>query len=442
LSYDAGYKLQVVEFAENSSNAAAERQFGVSEKLVRDWRKMKETLLEMPRTKRARRGDVASRPKMEEALASWISECRQNGYVVTRTAIRLRAMKMSKQADYAGESSSPFHASAGWCDRFMNRQGLALRQRTKIAQKLPSDLEVKLDSFWKYAIKLRKEHDYELGQIGNMDETPMTFDLPSTRTVNAVGERTIMIKTTGHERTHFTVVLSCMADGTKLKPVVIFKRMTLPKTFRPPKGVLVKAHPKGWMDEEGTKDWLKTVWQTRPGALLNKRSMLVWDMFRAHLTDDVKKTARKNKVDLCVIPGGLTSMVQPLDVSINKPFKDRMRKQWTEWMTSGEAKCTAGGNLMKPDILLVCTWVKLAWDDIPVDIITRSFLKCGISNSLDGEEDDALFADSTAAESEGDGSDDDGIYNADGLQEFTDADYNELFGGPSDSEFEGFEQDA
>jgi transposase-like protein len=36
LSYDASFKLRVIEFAESESNAAAEREFGVSEKLVRD----------------------------------------------------------------------------------------------------------------------------------------------------------------------------------------------------------------------------------------------------------------------------------------------------------------------------------------------------------------------------------------------------------------------
>ena len=62
---------------------------------------------------------------------------------------------------------------------------------------------------------------FELSQIGNMDETPMTFDLPSTRTVSAVGGKIVLIETTGHEKTQFTVVLACMADGTKL-PFVIF----------------------------------------------------------------------------------------------------------------------------------------------------------------------------------------------------------------------------
>jgi len=32
------------------------------------------------------------------------------------------------------------------------------------------------------------------------------------------------------------------------------------------------------------------------------------------------------------IPGGCTSLCQPVDVGFNKPFKDCMRKQWLLWM--------------------------------------------------------------------------------------------------------------
>jgi hypothetical protein len=32
------------------------------------------------------------------------------------------------------------------------------------------------------------------------------------------------------------------------------------------------------------------------------------------------------------IPGGCTSLCQPVDVGVNKPFKFRMRKLWEEWM--------------------------------------------------------------------------------------------------------------
>ena len=74
--------------------------------------------------------------------------------------------------------------------------------------------------------------------------------------------------------------------------------------------------------------------------------MLVWDSFRAHITDPVKNVATKMKTD----PGDLTSLMQPLDVSLNKPCKDRMKSQWNDWMLSGKEKLTAGGNLAKPDL--------------------------------------------------------------------------------------------
>src|SRR6218665_2927913 len=105
--------------------------------------------------------------------------------------------------------------------------------------------------------------------------------------------------------------------------------------------------------------------------------MLVWDMFRAHLTEPCKKTARNVRPDMAVIPGGLTSVLQPQDVCLNKFFKDRLLKMWVEWMSSGTETLTKGGNLMKPDIAIVVTCLKKAWASIPEEMVRRSFLKCG-----------------------------------------------------------------
>ena len=71
---------------------------------------------------------------------------------------------------------------------------LVLRQRTKIAQKLPDDLDDKIVNFHSHVIKMRKQHDYPLHLIGNMDETPMQFDMPGNRTVNARGENVSLNK--------------------------------------------------------------------------------------------------------------------------------------------------------------------------------------------------------------------------------------------------------
>ena len=45
-------------------------------------------------------------------------------------------------------------------------------------------------------------------------------------------------------------------------------------------------------------------------------------------------------------------------------------------------------------------WVKEAWSEIALDIVVRSFKKCGISNAMDGTEDDMLWEDDLTAEDE------------------------------------------
>jgi len=114
---------------------------------------------------------------------------------------------------------------------------------------------------------MRKKLCFETGQLRNMDEVPLTFDVPSNKTVDVKGAKTIMIKTSGNEKTHYTVVLACCADSTKLPPLLIFKRKALPKDIIP-HGIYVHVHSNGLMDGEGMKLWLEKVWSKHPGGLL------------------------------------------------------------------------------------------------------------------------------------------------------------------------------
>lgn len=242
-SYTAAQKLHVVEFAEQNGNRHAGREFNVDEKQVREWRRNKAKLEVMVKTKKANRGRKCLWPRVEDAVFEWIAEQRSKLVPVSKNMIRMKAIEVAKELD-----ETDFRGGLSWCDRFMKRKALSLRRRTRISQKMPMDYEEKMITFQRFIIKMRRQNSYALGQIGNMDEVPMCFDMPPDRTVNNRGEKTVQIKTSGHEKSHFTVVLSCCADGTKLQPLIIFKRKTAPKE-RMPAGVCVRVHKKGWMEE-------------------------------------------------------------------------------------------------------------------------------------------------------------------------------------------------
>ena len=57
-------------------------------------------------------------------------------------------------------------------------------------------------------------------------------------------------------------------------------------------------------------------------------SLLVWDSFQDHLTDSMKGDLKQRNIDVAVIPGCFTPVIQPLDKYLNKPFKDNVRQKY------------------------------------------------------------------------------------------------------------------
>ena len=60
-------------------------------------------------------------------------------------------------------------------------------------------------------------------------------------------------------------------------------------------------------------------------------------------------------------------------------------------MENGDHAFTTGGNQRKPTPLEVVRWVLSVWNDLDPAIIKKGFLKCCISNNLDGLQDDILW---------------------------------------------------
>ena len=56
-----------------------------------------------------------------------------------------------------------------------------------------------------------------------MDETPVFLNMPLTKTIVKRGSRQVIIKTQNQEKCRISVLLTIVADGSKLPPMIIFK---------------------------------------------------------------------------------------------------------------------------------------------------------------------------------------------------------------------------
>lgn len=223
--------------------------------------------------------------------------------------------------------------------------------------------------------------------MGNADQTPVYFDMPSECTITTKGAKQVVIRSSGNEKSRITVMLCCSADGFKLPPYVVLRRKTVPKKESFPPGMIVRANEKGWMNSELVLEWLKLVWLRRPGSMLRLPSMLVLDAFKGHTTPQVKEALKAARSDLVIIPGGMTSQLHPLDVSVNKVFKAHLREKYNLWLISEEHLLTPSGKRKRPSCGLLCSWVAAAWNAVDTEIIRKAFVKCCISNNPDGSED-------------------------------------------------------
>jgi hypothetical protein len=65
-----------------------------------------------------------------------------------------------------------------------------------------------------------RNHVFQLGQVNNMKKVPLTFNAPLKRTVDTKCAQLTTIKTSGHNKPHYTAIMCC-AEGTKLSVVNI-----------------------------------------------------------------------------------------------------------------------------------------------------------------------------------------------------------------------------
>ena len=368
--YTVDQKKKIVVYAKENSLAGAQEHFDVPRTTISRW--MVDGYFQRNTTKKGvKRG--AGRPisygdAVDNQLIVWLLEARDKQLPVTIPLLKARALELITP------THTEFHASDGWAQKFKRRHSLALRIKTSLAQELPATLEERISAFHTQLQRLKEINRFEV--IGNMDETPLYFDVVPSRILDRRGKKSIIVRTTGSEKRHLTVVMCVTHDGDVLPALTIFKGKR-PLQIRAD-GVYIRTQEKAWMDEPMMLQWIDLVWEP---ATERKRALLILDSFSAHVTNSVKKRLKEINTVPLVIPGGCTSKIQPLDVSLNKPFKAFVRTHWSEYIIGQSESVVSTQKLKPPQKADVADWISDALRQLQEkpDMISRSFAACGIT---------------------------------------------------------------
>ena len=213
--------------------------------MVRRWRKKSSEISDKSSSQSKKRrlsggGQKRSLGNLEEELVEKIIDEREKHHHVPCELITVLAQQLATK-----HNLHEFCASRGWLFNFMQRTNLSIRRRAITGQTMPKDGLAKIANFVKFCEKQGNTFDFALGNIANMDETPIWADMPSKTTVDQRGLKAVPIKSTGHEKQRMTVCLAIKADGSKMKPFVVTPRKKIKSETAAIKDAIVKCSANG-----------------------------------------------------------------------------------------------------------------------------------------------------------------------------------------------------
>jgi len=118
------------------------------------------------------------------------------------------------------------------------------------------------------------------------------------------------------------------------------------------------------------------------------------DLLRSHRTKPVKKLLKKNDITLLLVPAGCNGIVQPVDISFNRLFKDMLKEEIDKEFEGADNNIDiddiTGSSAVGEMRVIMTRCVGAAWERFcqeKREVIIRSFHCIGASLPIDGSSD-------------------------------------------------------
>ncbi len=386
------------EVVAGAGHNATARKYGCSPSTLRGWlttapwTRISER--ESRRRKTCHNGKTSQYQDMEQRLYHWIIQKRSEGLPVSSRLVILQALREDPTM-FDNARLLNFDRLWNWAHRFMVKNELVLRRATRTGQRLVAHADATKTEYTRAFNDTIRDEPMNMRLLVNMDETALFFEPQQNISIHTIGEKTIHIRSSGSNNKRITVCLAVSAHGDKLPVLVVFKGkpgrdgrlnpverrlQQMPK----PNGWVLVVQEKGWIDERLMNIWVEQIWRPYIERLGGQRSILLLDEFRCHTQPQVADQCAELGTMIKVIPGGYTSVLQVVDVGINKPFKDRFKSLFQEWQLENYDANNAV--VPEPSRMEILQWVEASWNGISGESILNTYQHVGLAHASSLEE--------------------------------------------------------
>ena len=164
---------------------------------------------------------------------------------------------------------------------------------------------------------------------------------------------------------------------------------------------LLHHSPKHWSTEETMVQYINEIIvsyvECQRGTLGDKPALVIIDNFKGQTTSTINRILEAHDIHVCLLPPNTTDLLQYMDVAVNKPAKDFLKRKFEAWYSDEVTKQLQGKdvesvelepiNLCFPAVKeLSAKWLVEMADYISDNpqFIVNGFRRAGISEALDG----------------------------------------------------------
>ena len=376
-------KLRILSDAEarlalGESMRSIARSYNLQGGQIRDWKKKHVKLASFKRTKKSlARGAKSCLAPFEDKIMTWAMQLQDAGVPLQYRHLMIKTGEIWPAFRQLSHSQQ-YTSIRLLCKRnFFN-----IRRITHTGQENPNDRALQADQWLDVIRPIVRAPGVNKKFVLNMDQTPMFLTMLPSTSLHFQGDHTVNGRCTSNSGCRFTVSVTISANSDKLMPYVIFKgepngRISTRKfpVMESRNRVVLCCQSKAWQNETNMLDYIdKVLAPYLQEMAVGAPCYLFLDHFSAHWTTPVQDKLIQLGITPYKIPAGCTSLVQPVDVGIGKPFKDCVRSKWWDWMRAQGANRSTFVSASRD---VAATWVADSWSTIPTAVVKNAWKKTG-----------------------------------------------------------------